>query len=139
MTDAALDLTKKTLRSKDRANMWLGVGLIISLFFNGVTLFQNTNDARHNRDLIDDINASRQARNVSICIQTNVQIEGTRNALIGGADGLLSISTQFTPEQIRTIHDTYAAAVEAELPYRDCSPDGIAKYLEDPPADPAVK
>ncbi len=85
------------------------------------------------------IEQERDEARLASCIQTNVLIERERHALVAGADGLLAISSQFTPEQIKIIHETYAAAVEAQLPYRDCSPAGIVMYLAHPPPDPGAK
>ncbi len=95
-----------------------------------------TRDIEHTTE---QIQAARDQDNIAECIQTNQLIDGVRHALVGGADGLLAISTQFTPEQIRIIHDTYEAAVEAELPFRDCTPSGIADFLNHPPPDPGAK
>ncbi len=97
---------------------------------------QRARDIEHTTEQIQRL---RIEDNIAECKQTNQLIDGVRHALVGGADGLLAISTQFTPEQIRTIHDTYRAAVEAELPFRDCSSAGITFFLNHPPPDPGAK
>ncbi len=130
-------------RTATRAIRLLGFGLVaalvLGLLYPTVGFRNDRRDSERNAERIADIEQVREDQQIAACIQTNVLLLGARNAIIGGADGLLAISSQFTPEQIKIIHDTYAAAVIAQLPFRDCTPFGIADFLNHPPPDPGAK
>jgi hypothetical protein len=146
LTDADLEHVKEarqqarqmTVGAK-RAVMVLGVGLVVALCVAFIPIYQNRVDAQHNRDRIMDIEATREENQISSCKQTNVLIEGARHAVVGGAEALLAISSQFTDAQKLTIITTYSTAIADALPYRECSAAGIKKYFANPPPDPGAK
>lgn len=89
----------------------------------------------------DDLAAARQESLVSGCVQSNLQTQRTREALIAG----VSVLTQPDPrrsEAERIALDRFAIeytrTVNNALPYRDCSPGGIRSYYAHPPTDPAL-
>lgn len=88
----------------------------------------------------DDIEVSRQEAGVSSCVQANVQMERTRAALVAGVSVLAQPSdpprSAAAQERIDEFVRTYTASVEQKLPFRDCSREGIANYLKNPPPDP---
>ncbi len=122
-----------------RAVRYLGLVAVISVVATSLALFQNRSDAQNNRERIADIEQTREENQVGSCIQTNVLIEGARRAVVGGAEALLAISSQFTDAQKATIITTYRDAIELALPFRDCSTRGIADFLDHPPPDPGTK
>jgi hypothetical protein len=77
-----------------------------------------------------------QAR-VSACVQANVLTERQRTAMVSGLRAIAPPGTLSATSQAAL--DKYATEVEAQLPYRDCSPAGIVAYYKNPPDDPAVK
>jgi hypothetical protein len=73
------------------------------------------------------------------CVQYNLGQTNIREAIVGGlVDGFRPL---VPPDRIADL-DQFAAslrpAVDARLPYRDCSPSGLARYLSNPPPDPGV-
>lgn len=87
-------------------------------------------------DTADDINESRSSQIISSCINFNSQREEIRLAIKKSLLALLPTGTTPTPAQ-EAIIAKYNDEVDAQLPYRDCSPAGIEKYFEQPPRDPA--
>jgi hypothetical protein len=125
----------RTVRADPFFAFRVAMACLVPLLLAGLVYLQihGQDERQHDRDM-------QLAENrVASCVQTNVLIDGARHAIIGGAEGLLAISTQFTDEQKATISRVYREAVEGQLPFRDCSPAGIADYFHDPPPDPGAK
>lgn len=75
---------------------------------------------------------------ISSCVQQNVQTQRAREAQASSILALADDPAHLTPEE-QALAAAYRQRVEEALPYRDCTPQGIAEYFEDPPADPASK
>lgn len=93
------------------------------------------------RATADDLAKTRKDAQISGCVQSNLAIQRTRDALTAG----VSVLTQPDPrrgevEQARVDRFVieYSKHVNNALPYRDCSEGGIAAYYENPPVDPAL-
>lgn len=80
----------------------------------------------------------RQENTIGSCIRSNVQTQNTRIAI---ADSVIQSLTplvtttngqEFVDNFSRNLH----AQVEALLPYRNCSAEGIREFLKNPPPDP---
>lgn len=92
------------------------------------------------QETADDIEISRREASVSSCVQQNVQTARTRAALVAGVAVVAAptdpprsaASQQRADEFVRT----YTDQTNQKLPYRDCSKEGIANYLRNPPPDP---
>lgn len=90
-----------------------------------------------NRASVEASNEVRdEARRVA-CVRENISIVDTREAISGSIIALAPPGTSLTDEQEARIA-AYAERVSELLPFRDCSPEGVAAYYENPPPDPAV-
>lgn len=89
----------------------------------------------------DDLAESRRETQQSSCVQANLTNQRTRQALIDGVEVVASPDARRTEaEQARVDRFVvaYTAKVNAALPYRSCTPEGIAAYFRNPPVDPAL-
>jgi len=89
----------------------------------------------------DDLAESRRETQQSACVQANLTTWRTRGALIAGIQVLAAPDPRRTEaEQARVDRFVveYTTSVHNALPYRDCSPRGIAQYFAHPPDDPAL-
>lgn len=87
-------------------------------------------------DRADRAERDRQERTVAACVQANVTLQSIRSALVKSIIALVPPGTTLTAAQLATI-DAYTVAAARELPYRDCSPEGLATYYKNPPKNPA--
>lgn len=67
-------------------------------------------------------------REVAICLQQNDFLERLRPALVDSLKTLAKDPANLT-EREQAIVDAYTANLEEDLPNRDCSPEGIDRYL----------
>lgn len=108
------------------------VGVLVVLAVVVVGLVVATRHQSDQRDL--DQADARYAG----CVQYNVAQTNTREAIVKGLIG--GFQPLVPPERAADL-DYFAAvlrrSVEDQLPYRDCSPSGIDRYLSHPPPDPA--
>jgi hypothetical protein len=88
------------------------------------------------RDNVRENEANRAQARISACVQANVTTERQRAALVSSILTFADDPLNLSPGE-QALLDRYTAEVEKQLPYRDCSPEGIDLYYEDPPADPA--
>lgn len=89
----------------------------------------------------DDVSQARRDNLVSGCVQANITTQRTRAALVAGVSVLTTLNPDRTAEQQANVDefvDRYTTSVERALPYRSCSPEGIAAYYDHPPVDPAT-
>ena len=75
---------------------------------------------------------------ISNCIAYNVRSQSLREALKQSLVALVRPGTVLTDDQKAQIA-AYDAAVDVQLPFRDCSPEAIQYYIDHPPADPAIE
>jgi len=113
------------------------VGLAIGA--GGLVYADKAQDTADDVARIQDERRAEQAdARVSSCIQQNVTTQRTRNALISGVSVLApGDGEDGASPRVREFIAGYTARVEKALPYRDCSPEGIAAYFDKPPGDPA--
>jgi len=110
------------------------------------------------QDALKAVEEARFEARVSSCIQANKSTEGARlsqsatvlvftehfNTLI--EDGITEQELidfardphPFLTEREKVLYDARVLVVNATLPYRDCSPEGLDEFFRDPPADPAT-
>lgn len=89
----------------------------------------------------DDVGQARRDNLISGCVQQNLTTQRTREALVAGVSVLTNLNPNRTPDEQAAVDEfvrRYTTQVEGALPYRDCSPAGIATYYDHPPADPAT-
>jgi hypothetical protein len=129
----------KAARGQIRLVRVLVIALSVSLILGTIAIAQNVGDIHHNRQRIEDIEAARVERNRAICISYNVLVGETREAQVDGLDAVLRFARNMSPTQRAAIVASYRVAVVAQLPYRDCSMEGIAAFLAHPPPDPNRK
>lgn len=120
------------------------VGMVIGVFgiavgTGGLIYAERANNTA---DEVQQIQEERAADQVSSrlasCVQQNVQTQRVRSALIAGVSVLTPQNGEDgRSERVATFINLYTKTVEKQLPFRDCSPNGIARYFEDPPGDPA--
>lgn len=106
------------------------IGIIVGLI-GGAVGFDGRSRAQ-------DIVAARNEARISGCIQSNVATQGSREALASSILVFADDPNHLTPKE-QIIADAYRSRVEHALPYRDCSPEGLDRYFDNPPADPAAK
>lgn len=89
----------------------------------------------------DDLASSRREQQQSSCVQANLTTQRTREALIAG----VSVLTQPDPRRganeqasVDRFVVEYTRHVNSALPFRDCRPEGLTAYFENPPIDPAL-
>lgn len=88
---------------------------------------------------IDQAEVDRKANKVGSCIQFNINQENTREAIINGLVNTFRPLVQPGREaDFEKFAKSLRENVEGLLPYRDCSDDGIERFLKNPPVDPAV-
>lgn len=120
----------------------IGLGVAIMGIFVGLLGYSAGNKAQKTADdvsaLTQDINEDRGSQVIAACVNYNVQRAEVRAALKLSLRALAPVSDAELTERQRELLAVYNAAVDAGLPFRDCSPAGIAKYFEEPPADPAT-
>lgn len=132
------DNTAVTERIDNRFRRWrrLTVAAVVIAFVGFVT-------ALVARDAVDDANARLTDTKLAACVQFNVQRQEVRAAMVEvAARSIVRLArdpANLTDSE-RALVDAYrleasAAAVE-ELPYRDCTPAGIADYYRNLPVDP---
>ena len=126
--------TGKTARRGRRIAI-LGIFIGLMSAFGIYKAFAATDDVDH----LVRANARENAEaRVSSCIQFNAQREEIRVAFKTSLLALAPNGAALTPDQQQVVL-LYAAAVDKGLPYRDCSPEGIALYFSSPPKDPATR
>ena len=89
----------------------------------------------------DDLATTRTEAQVSACVQDNLATRRTRDALIAGVSVLAQPSPTRGPNEQASVDRfvvEYTRHISNALPFRDCSPGGIASYYEHPPVDPAL-
>lgn len=87
----------------------------------------------------DEDQAKTQQARVGSCIQFNVNQKAQRDAIVTGIGDALDKLLPADPRSqafVAQFRTEAAVTVAAQLPYRDCSPAGIAEFLQHPPADP---
>lgn len=89
------------------------------------------------RNLVNDITQQRAEQIVSSCKQFNDQQRGDRSSAVNSLRTLIPEGVEPTAQQQARL-DAYAAQVEVDQPYRDCTEAGIKEYLTNPPPDPAT-
>lgn len=135
--DKSLTATRVALTRKIvRASLAVGIALLAAL---GAVVIgaraQATSDDLSS--FVSLVEADRAAARVSSCIQANATTESQRAAMVGALRALAPLGT-LSPAAQESL-DKYEHEVEARLPYRDCSPAGLAAFFKDPPVDPAVR
>lgn len=97
--------------------------------------------AKDNKDIIATQTKDRQEARLGSCIQSNVAVKKTREALVAGL-GVFIVPIPGREEaelqRLEQLLADFELAVNKALPYRDCSDKGIDKFFEDPPRDPAL-
>jgi membrane protein implicated in regulation of membrane protease activity len=92
--------------------------------------------ARHKADQRDVDQADARYAG---CVQYNLGQTNVREAIVGGIiDGFRPITPPDKTGDLEAFAADLRRSVEARLPFRDCSPSGIAGYLSNPPPDPAT-
>lgn len=92
----------------------------------------------------DDIIAVRDGAREAACIQENAQSDRERDSQIQGLGLALSSSPlidKTDPEDVAAYNrfiERYATRVRKELPFRDCTDEGLELYFEQPPIDPVT-
>ncbi len=127
---------KRSARAQNVATIGVAVGIFGVVVGLGGILAGLTA-----RATADDLKQARRDGRVATCIQSNLQTQRTREALLSG----VSVLTQ--PDARRGAAEQtaldrfvveYGRKVDASLPYRDCSERGIEAYYRHPPDDPAL-
>jgi hypothetical protein len=123
---------QRRLRWLLRILLTLGAALlVVAVVVVGLVL-----DARQRTDQRDlDLADARYAG----CVQYNLGQVNTREAIVGGiVDGFRPFAVAAgNAADLETFAADLRRSVDARLPYRDCSPSGLARYLY-PPPDPAT-
>lgn len=143
---AACDRLEVALRDHGRrlarlavlATVSVGIA-VVGLIVGGIGVKAAAEANRASDDLgafVASTEVERASQRVAACVQFNVQRAETRGAMklslrALGPPGVL------TPEQM-AVFEKYNAAVDLQLPFRDCSPAGLDAYYKSPPPDPAV-
>lgn len=133
---AMINADKRAKWARSVAIIGVVAGIIgLTVGFIGVTVGASA------QSTADDLAATRTETQISSCIQANVSTQRTKEALKSG----VSVLTQPDPRRDSAAQASldrfiveYSAKVDAALPFRDCSPRGIAAYFARPPADPAL-
>jgi hypothetical protein len=134
MRSLRVTMEQANQRSKT-AQMVAVIGLLVGLIgiYAGVTAHNASNKAAK---LAAEIEVQRDEQLTSACIQFNVQRAELRDTFKKTLRSLAPVSDEQLTEAQHHALDTYNAAVDANLPFRDCSPAGIAEYYSNPPDDP---
>jgi hypothetical protein len=93
------------------------------------------------RATADDLAQTRKESQVASCVQSNLTTQKTRSALIAGVSVLTQPNPNRGPNEQAGVDRfvvEYTRNVHSALPYRDCSAEGINRYYENPPVDPAL-
>lgn len=135
-----MEAHRRTVEKANRRSKAAIVGLIVAL----ATAAAATVYAVKAHDLsLDQVRLQEQfvidrdAARIAACTNSNVEKLAVRLAVQRSLLTLARPGVPITPEQQTTI-DAYNKAVNDGLPFRDCSPGGIAAYYRNPPSDPAV-
>lgn len=131
LTDTREALTRRIVR----ASLAVALALLAALgaVVIGARARATANDLS---EFVSDVEADRAAARVSSCVQANATTESQRAAMVGALRALAPPGSLSPSGQAAL--DKYEDEVDARLPYRDCSPAGIAAFFKDPPVDPAV-
>ena len=79
------------------------------------------------------VKSQRAATVLTTCVQFNVQRQEVRASI---KDSLAeALTSTVSPDQQKQLD----RLVDAELPYRDCSPNGVSVFYQHPPGDPAAE
>ena len=133
---ALISADRKARRGQTVGTVGVVVGIIGgAVGFFGVLVGANA------RATAEDLAEARKESQVSGCVQANLSTQRTREALKSG----VSILSQPDPRRsdagqasVDRFVIEYSGKVDAALPFRDCSPDGIRAYYDRPPIDPAL-
>lgn len=110
------------------------VWCFILFFILGINVVMYVRQSQH--EVATNTNR-RKALELSNCIASNVRSLAIRTAIKDSLVALVPPGAVLTEAQQAQVA-AYNATVDAQLPYRDCSPDAITFYIEHPPADPAA-
>lgn len=88
--------------------------------------------------LTTELSRLRIETNEANCISTNVTRDSIRDTIKDSLLALVPKDTKLTEEQEARI-ELYNKRVDAGLPFRDCSPEGIKAFLEGNQPDPALE
>lgn len=134
-TNRKLATTNEELAKAGKRSWWSlvagGIGILVGII--GVIYGVNA------KATTDDINDSRRESRVGSCVQANANTKATREALVAGVAVLALPNPERGMDAQQRLDEfvaNYSKAVEAKLPYRDCSEAGITRFFEHPPADP---
>lgn len=135
-----LEVHRQTVISANRRSKYAIIGMIVGIAVAVIATMYAANARELSTDVRGLQNAAAadttQAR-TSACIQFNAQRAEIREAIKSSLFALVPPNVTPTPAQLATF-DIYNRSVDAGLPYRDCSPAGLAAYFKSPPSDPAT-
>lgn len=121
----------KRLSKRANVNSALAVIAILLVALIGFVGWQS------NSSTLDRFERDRKDRTLGSCVQWNANQRNTREAIINGlVDTFRPLVTPGKEAQLEQFAAALRTNVEKQLPYRDCSPDGIEAFLRNPPPDP---
>lgn len=127
---------RRSARAQNVATIGVVVGIVGVVVGIGGAIFGLTAQST-----TEDLKQARRDGRIATCVQSNLQTQRTREALLSG----VSVLTQPDPRRSNTEQAAvdrfvveYGRKVDGSLPYRDCSERGIDIYYQHPPADPAL-
>ena len=120
-------LVQRANKTARRAKIVAIVGVIVGATGLVVGAFGYQAQVEANQSVADARTAA--------CVQSNWQLLKVYVKQINGVEAIFADPDNPTPRE-REFLDAYAKATAPE--YRDCSPEGIEEFLNNPPPDPAL-
>jgi hypothetical protein len=132
----SLRVTMEEANKRSKAALIVAaLGVLVGLIgiYAGLTAHQASNKAN---EVAMEFEAQQKQTLISACVQFNVQRAELRDTFKKTLRSLAPVPDEQLTAQQKTQLTTYSAAVDTNLPFRDCSDAGIEQYYSNPPADP---